>query len=128
MSTAHDGHHLTQAERDAAELTRVSGHRQELQRTFSPLSMIGFAFAILNSWTALAASLSIAVSIIMKVSGHADANIVAAVWWSRGRHLGSRPRCDLQSKSCCLPGGNLQCVSDIRWSVSLDCLPEYGKV
>ena len=52
---------MTQAEKDAAELARVSGHRQELQRTFSPLSMIGFAFAILNSWTALSASLSIAV-------------------------------------------------------------------
>lgn len=36
------------------------GHRGELQRNFSPLSMLGLAFAILNSWTALSASLSLA--------------------------------------------------------------------
>jgi choline transport protein len=36
------------------------GHRAELNRSFSPLSMLGLAFAILNSWTALAASLSLA--------------------------------------------------------------------
>ena len=32
----------------------------ELKRQFSPLSMLGLAFAILNSWTALSASLSLA--------------------------------------------------------------------
>jgi len=31
-----------------------------LNRNFSPLAMLGLAFAILNSWTALAASLSLA--------------------------------------------------------------------
>lgn len=36
------------------------GHTQELKRTFSPLAMLGLAFAILNSWTALATSLSLA--------------------------------------------------------------------
>ncbi|KAF2799692.1 amino acid permease [Melanomma pulvis-pyrius CBS 109.77] len=36
------------------------GHRGELKRNFSPLSMLGLAFAILNSWTALSASLSLA--------------------------------------------------------------------
>ena len=36
------------------------GHEPELSRQFSPLSMLGMAFAILNSWTALAASLSLA--------------------------------------------------------------------
>ena len=36
------------------------GHEPELSRQFSPLSMLGLAFAILNSWTALAASLSLA--------------------------------------------------------------------
>ncbi|PSN74538.1 amino acid permease [Corynespora cassiicola Philippines] len=36
------------------------GHKGELQRQFSPLSMLGLAFAILNSWTALSASLSLA--------------------------------------------------------------------
>lgn len=36
------------------------GVKQELQRNFSRISMLGLAFAILNSWTALAASLSLA--------------------------------------------------------------------
>lgn len=36
------------------------GVQQELKRHFSPLSMLGLAFAILNSWTALSASLSLA--------------------------------------------------------------------
>ena len=36
------------------------GHKAELDRNFSPLAMLGLAFAILNSWTALAASLSLA--------------------------------------------------------------------
>ncbi|KAF2642049.1 amino acid transporter [Massarina eburnea CBS 473.64] len=36
------------------------GHRGELRRNFSPLAMLGLAFAILNSWTALSASLSLA--------------------------------------------------------------------
>jgi len=36
------------------------GVKQELQRNFSFLSMLGLAFAILNSWTALGASMSLA--------------------------------------------------------------------
>ena len=44
---------------DAAALERL-GVKQELQRNFSKVSMLGLAFAILNSWTALAASLSLA--------------------------------------------------------------------
>lgn len=36
------------------------GKKQELKRNFSFLSMLGLAFAILNSWTALSASLSLA--------------------------------------------------------------------
>lgn len=36
------------------------GHRAELKRNFSPLAMLGLAFAILNSWTALSASLNLA--------------------------------------------------------------------
>lgn len=36
------------------------GVKQELKRNFSPLSMLGLAFAILNSWTALSTSLSLA--------------------------------------------------------------------
>ncbi|PVH70722.1 amino acid transporter-like protein [Cadophora sp. DSE1049] len=44
---------------DAAQLAAL-GHKSELNRNFSPLAMLGLAFAILNSWTALAASLSLA--------------------------------------------------------------------
>lgn len=44
---------------DQLQLARL-GHRAELKRTFSPLAMLGLAFAILNSWTALSASLSLA--------------------------------------------------------------------
>lgn len=36
------------------------GHGQSFQRSFSRWTMLGLAFAILNSWTALAASLSLA--------------------------------------------------------------------
>lgn len=36
------------------------GHKQELKRNFSMLSMLGLAFAILNTWTALAASITLA--------------------------------------------------------------------
>ncbi len=44
---------------DAAALERM-GHKQELKRSFSLLSMFGLAFAILNTWTALAASIDLA--------------------------------------------------------------------
>ncbi|KAI5860925.1 amino acid/polyamine transporter I [Durotheca rogersii] len=44
---------------DAATLAQL-GHKQELKRNFSMLSMLGLAFAILNTWTALAASISLA--------------------------------------------------------------------
>ncbi|KAG8534400.1 uncharacterized protein KY384_001245 [Bacidia gigantensis] len=43
---------------DKAHLASL-GHEQELHRNFSPLAMLGLAFAILNSWTALSASLSL---------------------------------------------------------------------
>ncbi|PWY88023.1 amino acid permease [Aspergillus sclerotioniger CBS 115572] len=43
---------------DDAQLAAM-GHKAELNRNFSMLSMLGLAFAILNSWTALSASLSI---------------------------------------------------------------------
>lgn len=36
------------------------GHKPQLHRKFSFLSMLGLAFAVLNSWTALAASISLA--------------------------------------------------------------------
>ncbi|PFH57108.1 hypothetical protein XA68_15500 [Ophiocordyceps unilateralis] len=44
---------------DAAALERL-GHKQELKRNLSMMSMLGLAFAIVNTWTALAASLSVA--------------------------------------------------------------------
>ena len=44
---------------DDAHLAAL-GHQQELKRHFSPLAMLGLAFAILNSWTALSASLNLA--------------------------------------------------------------------
>lgn len=44
---------------DDAHLASL-GHKAELHRNFSPLSMLGLAFAILNSWTALASSLNLA--------------------------------------------------------------------
>ncbi|KAE8145689.1 amino acid permease [Aspergillus avenaceus] len=44
---------------DDAQLAAL-GHKAELNRNFSLLSMLGLAFAILNSWTALSASLSLA--------------------------------------------------------------------
>ncbi|KAH7184985.1 amino acid/polyamine transporter I [Fusarium flagelliforme] len=43
---------------DAAQLAAL-GHKQELERNFSFISMLGLAFSILNSWTALASSLSV---------------------------------------------------------------------
>ncbi|KAJ5594489.1 uncharacterized protein N7459_000697 [Penicillium hispanicum] len=43
---------------DDAQLAQM-GHKSELKRQFSLLSMLGLAFAILNSWTALSASLSL---------------------------------------------------------------------
>ncbi|KFY71633.1 hypothetical protein V499_08222 [Pseudogymnoascus sp. VKM F-103] len=46
---------------DDAQLAAL-GHHRELNRSFSPLAMLGLCFAILNSWTALAASLSLALS------------------------------------------------------------------
>ncbi|KOS22454.1 Choline transport protein [Escovopsis weberi] len=44
---------------DAAALAQL-GHKQELKRNFSIISMLGLAFAILNTWTALAASITLA--------------------------------------------------------------------
>jgi choline transport protein len=44
---------------DAAALEQL-GHKQELKRNFSMISMLGLAFAILNTWTALAASITLA--------------------------------------------------------------------
>ncbi|PQK15205.1 hypothetical protein BB8028_0005g07190 [Beauveria bassiana] len=47
------------ATQDTAVLEQL-GHKQELKRNFSMISMLGLAFAILNTWTALAASITLA--------------------------------------------------------------------
>ena len=44
---------------DEAQLQAL-GHKGELKRNFSLVSMLGLAFAILNSWTALSTSLGLA--------------------------------------------------------------------
>ncbi|KAL6242250.1 hypothetical protein RBB50_010798 [Rhinocladiella similis] len=49
----------TSIQEDAAMLAGL-GVTQELKRNFSMFSMLGLAFAILNSWTALGASMSLA--------------------------------------------------------------------
>ncbi|KJZ77634.1 hypothetical protein HIM_02811 [Hirsutella minnesotensis 3608] len=46
---------------DDAQLAAM-GHKPELQRNFSTLSMLGLAFAVLNSWTALSASLPVSLT------------------------------------------------------------------
>ncbi|OAA48802.1 amino acid/polyamine transporter I [Cordyceps fumosorosea ARSEF 2679] len=48
-------------QQDDAQLAAL-GHKAELNRNFSMLSMLGLAFAVLNSWTALSASLSVSLS------------------------------------------------------------------
>ncbi|KAI3393042.1 hypothetical protein diail_4781 [Diaporthe ilicicola] len=58
-----EGGIMTQPRADTADADATLeklGVKQELQRNFSKVSMLGLAFAILNSWTALAASLSLA--------------------------------------------------------------------
>ena len=51
------GRRHTDANEDAAVLASM-GHKQELKRNFNTISMLGLAFAILNTWTALSASVS----------------------------------------------------------------------
>jgi choline transport protein len=46
---------------DAAQLAAM-GYVSELPRNLSPVSMLGLAFAILNSWSVLSASLSLSLS------------------------------------------------------------------
>jgi len=54
-------HSIAYADRDLDDdVLAKFGHKAELNRNFSPLAMLGLAFAILNSWTALSASLSLA--------------------------------------------------------------------
>ena len=45
---------------EASAALEQLGVKQELKRNFSMTSMLGLAFAILNTWTALAASITLA--------------------------------------------------------------------
>lgn len=53
-------HHDPAVEAADSDALERMGHKQELKRNFSMISMLGLAFAILNSWTALAASINLA--------------------------------------------------------------------
>lgn len=53
------GGELVIANNDDAQLLAM-GHKPILERNFSSLSLLGLAFAILNSWTALSVSMSLA--------------------------------------------------------------------
>lgn len=57
--SAIDGERRRSSVADVDHLAAL-GIKQELKRNFSMFSMLGLAFAILNSWTALSASLSLA--------------------------------------------------------------------
>jgi len=95
------------------------GHKAELNRNFSPLAMLGLAFAILNSWTALAASLSLALP-----SGGPTSVLWGLI--SKWHQLGEFP-CNWHLSSCrsvqlvagCIVGGIPISVSYRWWSVSL---------
>ncbi|KAK8107569.1 amino acid/polyamine transporter I [Apiospora kogelbergensis] len=54
------GHGVVGATTDDSTILEQMGHKQELKRNFSMISMLGLAFAILNTWTALAASIALA--------------------------------------------------------------------
>lgn len=54
------GQHRRSGAADESTMLEQIGVKSELHRNFSRISMLGLAFAILNSWTALAASLSLA--------------------------------------------------------------------
>lgn len=56
LSTAMKEHAVNADDLQLAQL----GHAQSFERQFSRWTMLGLSFAILNSWTALAASLSLA--------------------------------------------------------------------
>ena len=59
MTDQHTGDEAAMPSQDDEQLLAM-GHTPQLHRNFSFLSMLGLAFAVLNSWTALAASISLA--------------------------------------------------------------------
>ncbi|PWW71571.1 hypothetical protein C7212DRAFT_355193 [Tuber magnatum] len=82
----------TGSDGDTAQLLAL-GHKPELKRNHTKLSMLGLAFSILNSWTALSASLSIALPSGGPSARLADGQYhwVAEIspkdcyWWELGR-------------------------------------------
>jgi hypothetical protein len=68
---------------DALRLAQL-GHEQSFERQFSKWTMLGLAFAILNSWTALAASLSLALP-----SGGPIAVVWVSCWNIKSSRYGS---------------------------------------
>jgi len=52
------------ARKDTEDVLKLAefGYQQELKRSFSFFGMIGFAFSVLTCWTALAGSLTVAIS------------------------------------------------------------------
>lgn len=57
IGSGHDRRHSSVA--DEGHLAAL-GIKQELKRNFSTLAMLGLAFVILNTWTALSSSLTLA--------------------------------------------------------------------
>ncbi|KAK8039004.1 amino acid/polyamine transporter I [Apiospora rasikravindrae] len=60
MDGPHPSTGVVGATTDDATILEQMGHKQELKRNFSMVSMLGLAFAILNTWTALATSIALA--------------------------------------------------------------------
>ncbi|KAI9370717.1 amino acid permease [Aspergillus egyptiacus] len=93
---------------DDAQLAAL-GHKAELKRNFSMLSMLGLAFAILNSWTALSASLSLSlpscgcVSVVWGLVTAGICNLCIAA--SLAEFLSAYPTA----------GGQYHWVADISW-------------
>ena len=67
----HDGHRQSSRVAEAETALEQMGLKQELKRNFSMTSMLGLAFAILNTWTALAASITTTVVTIIGYSAMA---------------------------------------------------------
>lgn len=60
MTVPHEGSRRHSRVEQASAALEQMGLKQELKRNFSMTSMLGLAFAILNTWTALAASITLA--------------------------------------------------------------------
>lgn len=101
------------------EYLAALGVKQELRRNFSPLSMLGLAFAILNSWTALSTSLSLALPSGGPTSGMNTHSHVLDIANSASSDLGFDHRGILQSLPFRLARRILERVSNRWWPISL---------